>query len=140
MIGLAGEGGGSGHLNFLPGVLAGDGATPTGRGLWKGLTEKECAGVCFPERASPDSEFPDGDGKLARFPAARSPALVVTSVLTTETLLLQQWPIVDLRVLEFLPKVKASDGEQRGSQSIQKSSQARARERERERGEQRERR
>jgi len=61
MIGFAGEGGGSGHRNFLPGVLAGDGATPGGRGLGKGLVEKECAGVFLPGVA-PDSELPEAGG------------------------------------------------------------------------------
>lgn len=65
MIGLAGDSGGSGHLNILPGVLAGDGATPAGRGLWKGLAKREYAGVALPERASLAPEFSDRGGKFA---------------------------------------------------------------------------
>lgn len=52
MIGFAGDGGGSGHLNFLPGVLAGEGATPAGSGLWNGLAAKECKGVAPPAPAA----------------------------------------------------------------------------------------
>jgi hypothetical protein len=100
MIGLAGEGGGSGHRNFLPGVLAGDGATPAGSGLWKGLAEKECAGVAFPERVSPETELED-IGNVAAVSAEGSPEPVFPSLSTTETFLLQQWPIVDLGVLEL---------------------------------------
>ena len=67
MIGFAGDGGGRGHLNFLPGVLAGDGATPGGSGLVNGLVEKELAGVCLPEVASPmpETPFPEGGGDAA---------------------------------------------------------------------------
>lgn len=43
IIGFTGDGGGKGHRNFLPGVLAGDGdgAIPAGHGLWNGLQANE---------------------------------------------------------------------------------------------------
>lgn len=94
IIGFAGDGGGSGHLNFLPGVLAaGDGATPAGRGLLKGLVENDVAGVCLPGVASlmPETEFPAGcdtswldDLRLWS---------VATVSLSTAVFLLQQWPM-----------------------------------------------
>jgi hypothetical protein len=96
MIGFAGEGGGSGHRNFLPGVLAGDGATPAGRGLWNGLAAKEY-GVDLPDRESPGMEFPDGCIEFADgSPAVDTSAPGFSSVLTTEMFLLQQWPMVSL--------------------------------------------
>lgn len=72
MIGFAGEGGGRGHRNFRPGVFAGDGATPGGRGLGKGLlVEKEFAGVYLPGVVASlvvETELPvvpGGDGDAA---------------------------------------------------------------------------
>lgn len=78
IIGLAGEGGGKGHLNFLPGVLPGDGdgATPAGKGLGKGLAAKEVE----PGVAS-------GGGVGGGFDWLTD---VTESLLTTETPLLQQ--------------------------------------------------
>ena len=96
MIGFAGEGGGSGHRNFLPGVLAGEGATPAGSGLGNGLAEKEYAGVFFPEKASPEREpSPCGAGGgvgCGGFDWSPAPT---ASLLTTDTPLLQHCPIVD---------------------------------------------
>ena len=69
MIGFAGEGGGSGHRNFLPGVFAGDGATPAGRGLGNGLIENDCAGVFLPGVAA-EIELPDGGGDATATVAA----------------------------------------------------------------------
>lgn len=73
MIGFAGEGGGRGQRNFRPGVFAaGDGATPAGRGLGKGLlVEKEFAGVYLPgvvASLAVETELPavpGGDGGAA---------------------------------------------------------------------------
>lgn len=69
MIGFAGDGGGSGHRNFLPGVLAGDGAMPAGRGLGNGLMENDCAGVFLPGVAA-ETELPDGGSGEAATAAA----------------------------------------------------------------------
>lgn len=64
MIGFAGDGGGKGHRNFLPGVLAGEGAMPGGRGLLKGLVENEFAGVFLPGVTflTLGTVFPEGCG------------------------------------------------------------------------------
>lgn len=72
MIGLAGEGGGRGHRNFLPGVVAGEGegAISAGRGLENGLAVAE-----------------EGGAEIA----------MVLLLWTSETLLLQEWPMASSR-------------------------------------------
>lgn len=82
MIGLAGDGGGKGHLNFLPGVLAGDGdgGTPAGSGLVNGLTEYELV--------STDGVAGAGIGCGWEWLTVE-----VASLLTADTFLLQQWPM-----------------------------------------------
>lgn len=116
MIGFAGEGGGRGHRNFLPGVFAGDGATPGGRGLVKGLVEKEFAGVYLPgvvASLTPDTEFPAGcvAGDGARLLGSLVPWSAGTVSLLTAMFLLQQWPIAAYVVVtgRWSAQVKGSD-------------------------------
>ena len=95
MIGFAGEGGGSGHRNFLPGVLAGDGATPAGSGLGKELAVNEWAGVFL---ASPVTGLGATGACLEWWTAAVEVKESWKWLLDSETaaLLLQQCPIADL--------------------------------------------
>lgn len=79
-MGLAGEGGGRGHRNFLLGVLAGDGAIPEGRGLENGLAVAETELEC---RVS------SGMGEEL----GRLPPEITAWLLTSETLLLQWCPM-----------------------------------------------
>ena len=104
MIGLAGEGGGKGHRNFLPGVLAGDGATPAGSGLWNGLAENEWDGVFL---TSPEMGLGGTGECFDSWRVLGGTGSLLLLATETAALLLQQCPIVEFR---DSVKVRTSDG------------------------------